>query len=105
MRDHRVLAGALLAAALAAPACAATVEDPFVAAMRLYHDDRYAAAYGRLADLADSGHAEAARVALLMLRHGPALYRSHWSATREQVQHWLDLASQRQRVLVADGAD
>lgn len=108
MHDQRFLAAALLAAAMAVPAApvgAAPIDDPFVAAMRLYHDDRYAAAYGRLADLADSGHAEAARIALLMLRLGPSLYRSQWSASREQIQHWLDLASLRQKILVADGGD
>lgn len=86
-------------------ASAAPGDDRFVAAMRLYHDDRYAAAYGRLLELADEGHAEAARIALLMLRFGPTLYRSQWSASQEQIQHWLALASRRQPVVVADAGD
>lgn len=109
------LRGGLCAAAMAAvmalaaftplTARAAPGDDRFVAAMRLYHDDRYAAAYGRLIELADEGHAEAARIALLMLRFGPTLYRSQWSATQEQIQHWLALASRRQATLVADAGD
>lgn len=101
----KTMACASLAALLALPAGAASGDERFVAAMHLYHEARYAAAYGRLIELADGGHAEAARVALLMLRHGPALYRSEWSATPQQIQHWLDLASARQRVLVVDAGD
>ena len=92
-------------AVTAPPASAAPGDDRFVAAMRLYHDDRYAAAYGRLMELADEGHAEAARIALLMLRFGPTLYRSPWSASQEQILHWLALASRRQPVVVADAGD
>lgn len=98
---------AAAAAGVGAPtdAPAAAIDDDFIVAMRLYHEDRYAAAFGRLAELADSGHEESARIALLMLRHDKSLYRSRWSATREQVQHWLDLATRRQQVVIADGGD
>jgi len=88
-----------------APPAAASVDQRFSAAMELYHQARYAAAYGRLIQLADDGHAKAARVALLMLRHGPALYRSQWTATPQQMRDWLDLASSRQSTLLADAGD
>lgn len=84
---------------------AASDDDRFLAAMRMYHEARYAAAFGQFIQLADDGHAESARIALLMLRHGPTLYRSKWSATADQVQHWLNLASRRQPTVVADGGD
>ena len=87
------------------PARAARGDERFIAAMRLYHENRYAAAYGRLMELADAGHTDAARMALLMLRYGPTLYRNQWSASQDQIQYWLALASQRQAALVADGAD
>jgi hypothetical protein len=94
-----------LAALAGSPAQAGAGDERFIAAMRLYHEDRYAAAYGRMVELADEGHAEAARVALMMLRLGPTLYRSQWSASQDQIQHWQALASRRQAPLVADGAD
>ena len=35
---------------------------------------------------------EAARIALLMVRYGPELYGSHWSATTRQIERWQRLA-------------
>lgn len=108
---RRALGGTVLAAmtmvtALSgSPAQAGAGDERFIAAMRLYHEDRYAAAYGRMVELADEGHAEAARVALMMLRLGPRLYRSQWSASQDQIQHWQALASRRQVPFAADGAD
>ena len=61
-----------------------TDDDRFVGAMQLYHDCHYSAAYGRLAQLADNGHTEAARIALLMVRLGLQLYRNDWWATPNQ---------------------
>lgn len=87
------------------PAQASSGDERFVAAMKLYHGARYAAAYGRMVALADAGHAEAAHMALTMLRLGPALYGSQWSASQDQIQQWLALASRRQAALVAEGAD
>ena len=109
MQQARGLAACLAFTALtafgAAPAQASSGDERFITAMKLYHDDRYAAAFGRMVDLADAGHTEAARMALMMLRLGPALYRNQWSASQDQIQHWLALASRRQAPLVADGAD
>lgn len=77
----------------AAPSAAADTDDAFVAAMRAYDAGRYAFAYGRLAALADAGHPEAARVALMMLRFGPRLYGSEWSASTGQIDRWLAAAT------------
>ena len=94
---------ATLATLAAAPAVAA--DDTFVAAMRAYDEGRYAFAYGRLVALADAGNADAARVALLMLRFGPQLYGAQWSATPGQIDRWLASASMPQATLVAEGGD
>ena len=99
------IAGVAAIAGTLVPATAATPDDRVVAAMELYHEGRYAAAYGRLAKIADDGVPEAARIALLMVRYGPELYGSHWSATSQQIERWQHLAGMRQPQLLADGAD
>lgn len=53
-----------------------------------FREHRYATAYGRFAELADAGDTAAARVALLMLREGPVLFGSDWSATLGQQARW-----------------
>jgi len=79
--------------------------DRFIDAMQLYHDCHYSAAYGRLARLADGGHTEAARIALLMVRLAPQLYRNEWSATPHQIHHWIEIARIDQEFFVADSGD
>lgn len=81
------------AAAAPASADAASAEAAFNDAMAQYSDCRWADAYSRFAVLAEQGHAEAARIALLMLRHGPALYRHEWSGSPAQVTRWATLAA------------
>ena len=89
----------------ATSATAATVDDEFGAAMQNYDDCRYAIAYVGLAGLADGGHAEAARIALLMVRYGPQLYGGQWSASSYQIENWMRLASSRQANFIAAAAD
>ena len=97
---------AAFALTVAGPSRAApTDDDRFVGAMQLYHDCHYSAAYGRLAQLADGGHPEAARIALLMVRLGPQLYRNEWSATQNQIHHWIETARINPQFFVADGDD
>lgn len=57
-------------------------------AMQAFRAGRHAAAYARFAALADAGHAPSAQIALLMLRHGPALFGSDWYATPAQQMRW-----------------
>ncbi len=85
-------------------ACAAVNDDRFETAMQLYDDCRYAAAYAQLAELADTGHAESARIALLMLRFGRSLYGTQWVASPQQVQRWLDAATRGRQLLLAESA-
>lgn len=109
MKPNRKLAAMLcvtvVALASAMPAIAASDDERFAAAMQLYHDGRYSAAYGHLAKLADGGHREAARIALLMVRFGPQLYSAQWSASRYQIALWAGLAGAKQPSIVADGGD
>jgi hypothetical protein len=98
----RILCVALLAALATTSAAAAVDEETFDAAMQLYHNGHYPGAYGRLAALADEGHAEAARIALLMFRYGSQLYGNAWSASSDQVQRWSRLASVKPPHVVAD---
>ena len=63
-------------------------EVVFADALQLYRHGRFSAAYERFMHLADTGHGESARIALVMLRHGPDLYGSAWTATPAQVGAW-----------------
>lgn len=103
-----VLASVLLcanAAAATSPADAARADTQFNEAMDLYGTSRWAAAYGRFAALADRGHAEAARIALLMLRYGSRLYGHDWGASQPQINQWMELALQRMEELKAEAGD
>jgi hypothetical protein len=62
-------------------------------AMLAFHEGRYAAAYGRLVQLADEGDAPAATLALAMALHGPSLFGSEWSATPGQLRRWSTLCT------------
>jgi hypothetical protein len=105
---HRLAALALLTAGLAtgaaAPAMAQANETPrhiaaaptdpgeaarqFEAAMEAYERNHWLEAFTALARLADHGHAEAARIASLMQRHGTALYGMHFATAPGQLQRW-----------------
>jgi hypothetical protein len=103
-----VLAALLLCADATAATPPINVPSPEAAfndAMEQYRDGRWAAAYGRFAWLADHGHAEAARIALLMLRHGVRLYGHEWAASQPQISQWMRLAVQRMEQLRSESGD
>jgi hypothetical protein len=83
----------------AAPARADEVQMPREFAQR--YDDavaalmtqRYVAAYGRFAALADQGHAPAALMALAMVRYRPSVVGAAWSASPGQLRRWGALAA------------
>jgi len=54
---------------------------------------RYSAAYGRFAALADEGHAPSALMALAMVTFRPSMSGAQWSATPAQLQRWSALVS------------
>lgn len=84
---------------------AARTETQFNEAMDLYSMGRWSAAYARFAELADQGHAEAARIALLMLRYGSRLYGRDWGASQPQINQWMTLAVQRMETIKAEAGD
>lgn len=90
-------AGIALAAAVLAFAAFAVRAEPAVdAAMAVAYDEALAEyerchwpeAFQALAQLADRGHAQAARVALQMRRFGPALYGWTFTASAAQIGRW-----------------
>lgn len=60
----------------------------FEAAMAEYEANRWQQAFDALAELADKGHAEAARMALRMKRFGPKLYGREFVASGRQEELW-----------------
>lgn len=86
-----VAAAALVGTVRAARAPAASPPDLLDDANLAFREHRYAAAYGRYTRLADSGHLASAQAALFMLRNGPALFGSDWSAGEAQQLRWQAL--------------
>ena len=69
--------------------------DAFDAALRAYESGHWERAFADLAALADRDHAPAAKLALLMLRYGAAVYATSFTVHPGQVARWA------QRVLRA----
>ena len=94
---------AALTAAVASQASAQTdksqvgQEASFGEALELLKSGRHAAAYGRLMRLADAGHAQSARWALMMHAHGSSVYRSEWYASPTQQATWNALVINQMR--------
>jgi hypothetical protein len=88
------------APATAAVAAGAPADTMFADALELYRSSRWSAAYGRFLRLADSGNADAARIALLMLRHGHDLYGTEWAAAPSQVTAWERMVGAAQPLAV-----
>lgn len=87
-----LMAGLLAATLISLGTVAATIAPAdFDYAVALYQKGRYAGAYGRFARLADAGNAEAAGIALFMVRNGKGLYGSEWTATNDQLGRWTAL--------------
>ncbi len=78
-----------LDASRAAPAPFAN--DPahaFDEAMRLIEHGRWQPAFTRLAALADAGHPQAARIAMIFVRRGASLFGGRFTATARQREGW-----------------
>ena len=54
---------------------------------------RYSAAYGRFAALADEGHAPSALMALAMVTYRPSTSEPQWSASPAQLRRWSALVA------------
>jgi hypothetical protein len=66
-------------------------DDGFEAAICLYEQGRWVDAFRQLVHRADLGHAPAAKLALLMLRYGAALYGTQFCADALQIARWAGL--------------
>jgi hypothetical protein len=73
-------------------------------ASRWFRQGRHAAAYGRVAALADAGHLPSAQLALVMHDQGRVLFGSEWSASPDQRRRWntLVINAARQRLELPD---
>lgn len=77
-------------------------ERTFDEAMAQYERCKWSAAFVKLAELADRGHAESARIAWLMARYGPKLFGGPQEASRTQIEHWRDV-SVKHRLHASEG--
>ena len=84
-------AGAASAAQTSIAQPMAGVSERFAEALAAYERNHWREAHRLLVLLADDGHAEAARMALLMWRHGPSLYGQPFAASAAQVERWTRL--------------
>lgn len=81
-------------AAVSATKAAALTESQrilYESAATSFREGRHAAAFGRFAKLADTGHAPSAESALFMLRNGEELFGEAWSASENQQLRWQAL--------------
>jgi hypothetical protein len=95
----------LLCTGLAYAASPPSADAAFTQAMEQYRQGKWSSAYGHFSELADHGHAEAARIALVMVRHGARMYGTNWGASQPQIKHWMRLASQRMDPLKSESGD
>lgn len=84
---------AVVALTLAGPpltmtAHAQPVPSRFEIAQADYDTGHYGRAFAEFALLADDGHCEAARIALLMWRYGKPLYATEFQLPRERLDRW-----------------
>ncbi|MBC7619964.1 MAG: hypothetical protein H7293_13440 [Candidatus Saccharibacteria bacterium] len=73
----------------------------FAEAMAHYEQCKWSQAFADFAALADSGHAESARIAWLMARHGPKLFGGPRVASLTQIERWQRLSTERMSAVAA----
>ena len=78
---------------IAVPGAHGQEPTAFEHAMQAYELQHFDDAFGALARLADDGHADAARIALLMAAHGPRLFKQRFELTTARRDRWLDSAT------------
>jgi hypothetical protein len=86
---------------LVAPTVRAQSPNTFDEAMQAFSVQHFRRAFDGLARLADAGDGEAARIALLMVAHGPRLFGERFDVAAPQRARWLDLASRSTLARVA----
>jgi len=71
-------------------------EQRLAEAMRLLESGQWQRAFKSLAGLADAGHPQAARVALLLVRRGSRLFGGSFRAGTQQQQCWMQASDHEQ---------
>jgi hypothetical protein len=81
------------APALASPQAQrrAELDRRFLAARAEHEAGRHVEAFAALSSLADEGHCESARLALLLVHAGPQAYLTSFRAGPKQLTHWRSL--------------
>jgi hypothetical protein len=74
-------------------------------AMTLYEQCQWPEAFEQLAALADTGHPDAARIALLMAQRGTAMFGGRFDADPARRERWSRAASQSPMPLANNAAD
>ena len=77
----------------------------FDLALADYKAGHTTAAYAQFMRLADAGDPESARIALILLRHGPELHGTAWGASQPQINNWMRLARTPMDPIVAESGD
>ena len=70
----------------------AQIAAAFGSAIGSFRQGQLADAYGRFIRLADLGHADSARYALLMCEHGLGLFGRDWDCAPHSVEAWVRVA-------------
>jgi len=84
---------ALVLSSAAIAQTAVSQQAIFEQAMVGYERQHFVAAFEALARLADAGHPEAARIALLMRAHGPRLFGQRFEVDPARRTAWLEAAA------------
>jgi len=91
-------------AAFGAPAAQPDGADSFGTALQSLAEGHWAQAYEQLAALADGGHPEAMRLALVMARHGQRLGGWHCPLAPQRRARWAALAWSARALGASSGA-
>jgi hypothetical protein len=94
-RRHAVFLVAMAVLALCPPRAALALPPAqrlHAQAVESFRHGRFPEAYGRFVQLANAGHAPAARTALWMCEQGPDLFGKDWDCTPDEIADWAALA-------------
>ena len=102
----RVIFMAVLLCGSAVMSSAAALEKKGLElAMDQFRAGRLSLAYSGFVRLADRDDPEAARIALIMLRHGKAMFGIEWGASQAQIERWRKLSMLPTQALVTEAGD
>lgn len=98
--------GVVLGAALGGAGASWSQPDPVLAEpLELYARGQWPAAFEQLAVLADARDPEAARISLMMVRHGAQLYKTRFEVAPDRLHRWKQAVRERGDAGPYRGAD